>query len=376
MLLTEELPARTDETGVFRLAYVSRSCRDLSRSEVEGLAEASAAHNLERGVSGVLIYGHGVFLQWLEGPATEVCALMARIERDPRHAAVTVLSAGWIGRRRFSDWSMRVIGPRAPDGSSLMVPLTAGGSGGPGAEEVARAFDAAARLYLADGLGGPVWDDLAAELVQPLARGGDHDLPPLPEVLRTFPRARAAFADTVCNALAEGWAEDRFSGLEVTMATVRLNRLLLRAGRAAEPVLSRGAVVVLVPEHATEITGAIVKADLLRAAGYSVKFVPSAAAQTLTAVLEATGDCPILVYGGRIGFDAGDARRAGALVTKLVGDRPGRAVLLCGRISGALSEWPDRLEFLTQARAPLPGQGVDWPAVSALAAAPPPVGGR
>ncbi|MBK1636574.1 BLUF domain-containing protein [Rhodovulum adriaticum] len=371
MLLSEALPARTDETNVFRLAYVSRARRALTRPEAEALAVASAGQNRERGVSGVLLHGHGLFLQWLEGPAAEVCDLMARIERDPRHEEVAVLCAGWIGQRRFSDWSMRVIGPTGSDGAAILVPLAGGDRGRTRAAQAARAFDAAARLYLADGLGGPIWEDLAADLVQPLAKGGEAALAPLPEVLLTSPRARAAFTDALCRMLAQGWTEDRFTGLDVALASVRLNRLLLRAGRSCEPIQSRGAVVLLVPENATEIIGAMVKADLLRASGYSVKFLPAAQTRTLAPVLDATEGCPVMVYGGRLGIDAGDARRARALGAWLAGERPGRTVLTCGRATGALSEWPDRLEFLTQARAPFAGRGVDWSAVAALAAARP-----
>ncbi|SIO54759.1 hypothetical protein SAMN05444722_3408 [Rhodovulum sp. ES.010] len=115
MLSTEVLPARRDETGVFRLAYVSRSCCDLSRSEVEQLAAASA-------------------------------------------------DAGF---------------PTGRCGAVLLGPMAAGGSGGPGAQEVARAFGAAARLHLADGLGGPVAADVLAGVLEsirsdPLGIPGEH----------------------------------------------------------------------------------------------------------------------------------------------------------------------------------------------------------
>ena len=44
-----------------------------------------------RGITGVLVYAEGVFLQVLEGETEAITLLMARISRDLRHEAVAVL---------------------------------------------------------------------------------------------------------------------------------------------------------------------------------------------------------------------------------------------------------------------------------------------
>ena len=93
---------------VFRLSYASRATRPMHRRAASQLAINAAASNNRDGVTGVLFSDHGLFLQWLEGPAPEVCAVMSRIAADPRHTDVTLLSAGWIADRRYSDWSMQL----------------------------------------------------------------------------------------------------------------------------------------------------------------------------------------------------------------------------------------------------------------------------
>ncbi|MGD1884598.1 MAG: BLUF domain-containing protein [Paracoccaceae bacterium] len=79
---------------MFRLAYASRPVRKITHRSVVSLLAAAVASNRRRHVSGVLFSGESVFLQWLEGPAADVCGLMSRISQDARRTDATVLSAG------------------------------------------------------------------------------------------------------------------------------------------------------------------------------------------------------------------------------------------------------------------------------------------
>ena len=69
------------------------------------MAEAQA-HNPQKGVTGVLCFSGGVFMQVLEGPTAAVQALLARIAADTRHQGLVTLDAGPLATRQFEAWSM------------------------------------------------------------------------------------------------------------------------------------------------------------------------------------------------------------------------------------------------------------------------------
>lgn len=101
------------------IVYVSAARHAFTPAELEALLEKSRANNRRDGVSGVLIYRDGDFLQVLEGPEEAVRRTYARIARDPRHGGVIVLDESAITQRNFGDWSMgfrRVSAAERPDG--------------------------------------------------------------------------------------------------------------------------------------------------------------------------------------------------------------------------------------------------------------------
>ena len=61
-------------------------------------------------ITGVLTYGGGMFLQWLEGPHHFVQELMERIRKDPRHDCILQLHAmSGLQARLYPDWSMELV---------------------------------------------------------------------------------------------------------------------------------------------------------------------------------------------------------------------------------------------------------------------------
>jgi hypothetical protein len=58
------------------------------------------------GVTGVLCFSEGIFLQVLEGGRGPVNRLYHRIAADPRHTELELLLYEDIGERRFAGWSM------------------------------------------------------------------------------------------------------------------------------------------------------------------------------------------------------------------------------------------------------------------------------
>ena len=66
----------------------------------------SKANNPKAGVTGVLCFSEGVFMQVLEGGRNAVNTLYNRIAADARHSEVVLLSYEEISERRFGGWSM------------------------------------------------------------------------------------------------------------------------------------------------------------------------------------------------------------------------------------------------------------------------------
>ena len=88
-----------------RLLYASRAV-DTSPAAIEAILTQSRQHNPPSGITGVLCYGGGVFLQAIEGGRTAVSALYGPIQRDPRHTDVELLHYEEITERRFGGWTM------------------------------------------------------------------------------------------------------------------------------------------------------------------------------------------------------------------------------------------------------------------------------
>ncbi len=88
-----------------RLLYASRAA-DTSPAAIESILAKSREHNPACGITGILCYGHGVFLQAIEGGRSAVNELYGTILRDVRHQQVELLLYEEISERRFGGWTM------------------------------------------------------------------------------------------------------------------------------------------------------------------------------------------------------------------------------------------------------------------------------
>jgi hypothetical protein len=86
--------------------YASRAVNAVDQNELVAILRKSKANNPEHGITGVLCYSEGIFLQVLEGGRSEVNRLYNRIAADPRHADVELMHYEEISERRFAGWSM------------------------------------------------------------------------------------------------------------------------------------------------------------------------------------------------------------------------------------------------------------------------------
>ena len=96
----------SEAKSLYRMFYVSKATRKMSRGELEDLMLGARMRNEKRGVSGLLVYDAGNFAQVLEGPREVVEKLFWKIEKDPRHSHAAVLSQWPIERRDFAGWAM------------------------------------------------------------------------------------------------------------------------------------------------------------------------------------------------------------------------------------------------------------------------------
>lgn len=89
-----------------RLLYVSRACeRDLEAS-LESILATARLHNLQNGITGILCYGGGIYVQAIEGGREAVNRLYRQIVADARHTDVELLHYEEIAERRFGGWTM------------------------------------------------------------------------------------------------------------------------------------------------------------------------------------------------------------------------------------------------------------------------------
>jgi hypothetical protein len=89
-----------------RLLYVSRASVGEAEAIAEAILQTARQRNPASGITGVLCYGGGIFLQAIEGGREQVNALYAQIVRDARHRDVNLLSYQEIRERRFGGWTM------------------------------------------------------------------------------------------------------------------------------------------------------------------------------------------------------------------------------------------------------------------------------
>jgi hypothetical protein len=83
------------------LVYQSQSVAPMSEPALHRLIATSQARNRKEGVTGLLIYDQGRFVQWLEGPAAGLGRVWQSISGDPRHTGVSVLGESTVPVRFF-----------------------------------------------------------------------------------------------------------------------------------------------------------------------------------------------------------------------------------------------------------------------------------
>ncbi len=91
---------------VFQLLYASGALASTTADDIQEILATSRANNARLGITGMLLFANGAFIQVLEGNETDVRRLAARISNDRRHRNFMVLLEKSAPERTFGRWQM------------------------------------------------------------------------------------------------------------------------------------------------------------------------------------------------------------------------------------------------------------------------------
>jgi hypothetical protein len=89
-----------------QLIYTSRPLVDVTEAMLVELLDAAQKKNAELGVSGLLAFHEGKFVQLLEGQQGNVQRLFASIQKDPRHTDLKIELDTETPLRAVPTWNM------------------------------------------------------------------------------------------------------------------------------------------------------------------------------------------------------------------------------------------------------------------------------
>ena len=113
--------------AMLTIVYVSAAVELLSDEALQALLEKAREKNARLGITGLLLYRDGNFMQVLEGPASEVDRLYAEIEKDRRHRNVTLIVHELGLAPEFSAWAMACGKVSDADWNELMAKIAPAG---------------------------------------------------------------------------------------------------------------------------------------------------------------------------------------------------------------------------------------------------------
>lgn len=114
------------------LTYVSSATQSFTGRDLVTLLAQWRDNNARNGITGMLLYKDGNFMQVLEGPPAIVRRQFLAIRSDYRHEQVVTLEEHAAETRRFPDWALafwnlNTIDPQSVPGYTdfVDIPLTA-----------------------------------------------------------------------------------------------------------------------------------------------------------------------------------------------------------------------------------------------------------
>lgn len=247
------------------LTYQSRAAAPPTDDELNDLVSRARARNQSVGVTGMLLYEGGKFLQTLEGPPEGLSSVWRSIQQDDRHQDIELLTEHFVEARLFSDWDLLLYRKREQAPSSLWDKLRRKHPLGQYVERVVRdAFEANEA-----GLG-----DLFARL----AESGWHGDEVVKQLIE--PAARA---------MGDAWLADDCSEFDLTlgMGILQMAGHAVRYSESAEALRSKSFSILLASAPGeTHMLGQSLLADQFTDAGWSVEMAFPGSDQALANQLE------------------------------------------------------------------------------------------
>jgi len=91
---------------MYYIIYLSAATQWPSESELTDILSVSRVNNSRKGITGILLYGNGRFIQVLEGDKALLQETFNIISKDSRHKGITQIASGELKERNFANWSM------------------------------------------------------------------------------------------------------------------------------------------------------------------------------------------------------------------------------------------------------------------------------
>lgn len=157
------------------LTYQSKASTQPSEAELNELVANARMRNQSVGVTGMLLYEDGRFLQTLEGPPEGLSSVWTSIQQDERHKDIELLTEHFVEARLFSDWDLLLYRKRNEAPPRLWDRLRRKHPLGQHVERVVRdAFDAnevgLGDLFARLSESGWHGDEVVKQLIEPAAR--------------------------------------------------------------------------------------------------------------------------------------------------------------------------------------------------------------
>lgn len=92
--------------SLYQVVYTSTATEPFSKTALMELLRGSVRRNSRAGITGLLLYQNGAFMQVLEGEKAALMELFEKISHDPRHHHIIRLIQGPIPGRNFPDSAM------------------------------------------------------------------------------------------------------------------------------------------------------------------------------------------------------------------------------------------------------------------------------
>ncbi|MEN9218705.1 MAG: BLUF domain-containing protein [Gloeomargarita sp. DG_2_bins_126] len=95
--------------SLYRMIYISRAVPGLGYQDLRDIMSKSEVNNSHVGLTGLLCFGNGIFLQILEGSRLAISQTYHRILQDPRHHSAEIVVFEPVLHREFVQWSMKLV---------------------------------------------------------------------------------------------------------------------------------------------------------------------------------------------------------------------------------------------------------------------------